>query len=635
MNVDAVLRGADVLLVVPPFAHTDRPAIGVHLLQGIARRAGVDAQVLYANLLFAAFFDEGTHATLSKAHHELFLGERMFARAAYGGPALGRDGGQALVAPLEAMQRGLAERGIRSSFTLAALRAIEARVPDWLASFAPAAARSAVVGASSSFEQNAAAIAILGAVKTRRPAVTTLLGGANCEGEMADGVRSLSDQIDYVFAGESEATFQAFLGGERPPGRIFHGTPCADLDALPTPDYADYYAQLAAFLPKSTMTVSGLSCLTYETSRGCWWGEKSHCTFCGLNGEGMASRQKSPDRVIAELRTLLAAHPVADATRVATAAGGVRQGHRDQPRKFVVMTDNIMPHAYFRTLVPRLAEELPGVTLMYEMKANLSLRQVRDLVRGGISEIQPGIEALSTGLLRLMAKGTTAAQNLALLRYASATGLYVYWNLLYGFPGDQVEHYTETLELLPLLHHLPPPVSAFPVLFDRFSPYFDHPERYGITGLRPMAPYRAVLPETAAIDQVACHFDGDCESAARAHPELVRRILDEIGRWRQRFHGRAPAELRVRRVGPGAYRLVDRRGLGGPEEETLDEEQAAVVLVPRTARGIARARVAWALERRLVVERDERFVPLAVAEPELLAELEARFRRPTELRLVP
>ena len=44
--------------------------------------------------------------------------------------------------------------------------------------------------------------------------------------------------------------------------------------------------------------------LLFETSRGCWWGAKSHCTFCGLNGETMAFRSKSPRRALDELEQL-------------------------------------------------------------------------------------------------------------------------------------------------------------------------------------------------------------------------------------------------------------------------------------------------------------------------------------------
>ena len=41
----------------------------------------------------------------------------------------------------------------------------------------------------------------------------------------------------------------------------------------------------------------------FETSRGCWWGERMHCTFCGLNGATMSYRSKSPRRAVDELMT--------------------------------------------------------------------------------------------------------------------------------------------------------------------------------------------------------------------------------------------------------------------------------------------------------------------------------------------
>ena len=99
----------------------------------------------------------------------------------------------------------------------------------------------------------------------------------------------------------------------------------------------------------------------------------------------------------------------------------------------------------------RLPDELPEVTVFYEVKANLSLPQVLALKRAGITSIQPGIESLSSRLLTLMKKGVQARQNLMLLRYARAAGLHLTWNLLWGFPGDDVEAYEETLAILPLI----------------------------------------------------------------------------------------------------------------------------------------------------------------------------------------
>jgi ribosomal peptide maturation radical SAM protein 1 len=607
--VDArpLLRDADVLLVVPPFAWQDRPALGVHLLQAAARRAGFEAQVLYANLLFAASFGERTHMSLARLQHGLFLGERLFARAAFGTPALGRDAGADLAAALDAVRAACALKGLRFELTVEQLRALESRVPEWLDSFVPAVAerRYRVVGCTSSFEQNGASLAILDGVKARSAGTVTILGGANCEAEMAEGVLSLGGRVDHLFSGESERSFVEFLEGLRSGApaapRIIQGEPCRDLDALATPDFADFHAQERALTPDGAFS-GAHGYLAYETSRGCWWGQKSHCTFCGLNGQGMVSREKSPDRALDELRALVAASPT---------------------RK-VLMTDNIMPHSYFRTLLPRLQAELPGVEIMYEQKANLTLKQVLLLVESGVREIQPGIEALSTGLLALMAKGTTAAQNLALLRYARAAGLRLQWNLLCGFPGDERAFYVETAELVPLIPHLPPPNRLNPVIFDRFSPYHGRPAQFGIRGLKALPHYRAVFPESADVERLAYHFEGEFASGGLDDKELLRRLSGAVAAWRARWLSPARPALTVERRG-GRLWLTDTRGLDGlPAEQPLDAAQAMTALVPRRVSERARAEYAWAIAHRLVVERDRRFVPLAVAAPELLLELEAR-----------
>jgi magnesium-protoporphyrin IX monomethyl ester (oxidative) cyclase len=71
------------------------------------------------------------------------------------------------------------------------------------------------------------------------------------------------------------------LEDQRPDGQ--------DLDGLPYPTFDDYFAQLRT----TSFAKRVLPALVMETSRGCWWGAKHHCTFCGLNAEGMAFRSKS------------------------------------------------------------------------------------------------------------------------------------------------------------------------------------------------------------------------------------------------------------------------------------------------------------------------------------------------------
>lgn len=605
-DVGEVLRPARVLIVVPPFAYLDRPALGVHLLQGIGRRLGAEVQVLYANLLFAAFIGHGLYEALANTSYRLFMGERLFARLAFGVPPMGHDNGEPID---EVFGKARVARTVPAQFSTHHMLDLEAQLDAYLDSFVPAiaAAGYTAIGCSTSFEQTAASIAILNGVKRLAPATRTLLGGANCEGEMATGLAAIAPSVDTLFAGESEATFAAYLEGllrgEPPSERILVGAPCQDLDALPTPDYADYYAQLRAFVPHSRWNTHAR--INYETSRGCWWGQKNHCTFCGLNGQGMAMREKSPDRAIAELRELLAAHPNRDIT----------------------MTDNIMPHGYWKTLVPRLPVEIPDVRIMYEQKANLSLRNVSDLARAGIREIQPGIEALSTGLLRHMDKGTTAGQNIALLRYARANQVAVIWNLLAGLPNDELAWYEETLALLPLLHHLQPPGGRNQVVIDRFSPYHSDPARYGIRDVRPTPPYAAWLPATAPAAQIAYHFEAEFESGGLAHPEIMAAIDQALERWGYAWIAEERAELSVRAT-PEGYELVDTRGLPGlPRRQRIDEDRAVSALVGRSLSAPERAGDAWARAQQVVVERDRKLIPLAVAEPELLAAFEDRFRR--------
>ena len=74
-----------------------------------------------------------------------------------------------------------------------------------------------------------------------------------------------------------------------------------DMDALPIPDFRDYFADLEL----STVAALVQPLLLMETARGCWWGAKSHCTFCGLNGGSMAFRSKSAVRALEELAYLV------------------------------------------------------------------------------------------------------------------------------------------------------------------------------------------------------------------------------------------------------------------------------------------------------------------------------------------
>ena len=134
-DVSDVLRPARVLIIVPPFAFIDRPALGVHLLQGIGRRLGIDVQVLYANMLFAGFVGHELYEALATMSYSLFLGERLFARSAFGVPPMGYDNGEPIDAVFDAIRR---RRDVHPQLSTHNMLNVEMRMDEYLESFVPA-----------------------------------------------------------------------------------------------------------------------------------------------------------------------------------------------------------------------------------------------------------------------------------------------------------------------------------------------------------------------------------------------------------------------------------------------------------------------------------------------------------------
>ncbi|HMA48407.1 MAG TPA: RiPP maturation radical SAM C-methyltransferase [Magnetospirillaceae bacterium] len=384
---------------------------------------------------------------------------------------------------------------------------------------------------------------------------------------------------------------------------IVHATPNSDLEALPDLDFEEFFEQHKRALPRSVLRDLGDLRLSYETSRGCWWGQKHHCTFCGLNGNGMGYREKSADRVISELMHLV------ETTGISK----------------IDMTDNIMPFAYFNTLIPKLANLNLPVEIFYEQKANISLDKVLALKAAGINRIQPGIEAISDPLLKLMRKGTSTKQNIALLRYARSIGMMIDWNLLSGFPNDREEWYAQTLELSRVCLHLPPPTILTKVNFDRFSPYFENPVQFGITNLTPHYNYAGAFPEAEQLEDLAYHFTGDCSRITVDNSAVLRDLRAHIAYWRQIWDDASadkPAPcLEVIEVGPDSYLLIDTRPL--PQAvfmRQISTDQARVALLFHSQSSDA---VRWGVEQAVCFPSGDGYIPLACASPSVLQRFES------------
>ena len=276
-----------------------------------------------------------------------------------------------------------------------------------------------------------------------------------------------------------------------------------EMDILPYPDYQDY------FLQKEQLSQDFKSYIPFETSRGCWWGAKSHCLFCGLNKSTMGFRSKSPDRAFDELIELSTCYP----------------GNE------IAAVDNILDMKYFTTFIPKIAKENLNINLFYEVKANLKKDHIRLLKNANILSIQPGIESFSTKILSIMRKGIKGIQNIQLLKWCEEFGIHVAWNIIFGFPGEPSEEYNRMAELSLLITHFTPPVSCGPVRLDRFSPLFT--DQTSITNIRPYPCYNYTYPDLSPESRanLAYYFQFDY-TEPRDIASYTLRLVQAINTWK-------------------------------------------------------------------------------------------------------
>jgi len=492
-----------VLLVAPPVFEKSRPHYALSLLKAVLVERGHACTVWYANLEFTRAFPAWAMSAIDTALPELLLGDLLFAEALHG-QAPDAQARADLLARHDlgdgemgaAVRRFLGDEFPELSAQAAAFYRKAAQRPDVL--------EADLVGIAAMFGI-ASPLALARAITSQPSAPPVVIGGPHTQAEMGLGIAEAFPWLDYVARGEGENLLTALLSHlergtptlDRIPGLIWRdesglhvngeaGVP-RTLDSLPEPRHDDWFEQLQP----GDLWNRAHRMLPFETSRGCWYGAKTHCTFCGLNGDDMEFRRMSPDRALA-------------------AYGHLIELARERDITLMFGTDTILDHRYFETVLPRLAELDPPCPMFYETKANLKEDQVALLAAAGITWIQPGIESLSTPVLRLMRKGVAAWQNVRLLRFCAQYEVGVVWNLLWGFAGEQPEDYLAMARLIPALAHLFPPSDphVIRVRVDRFSPLHTAPEDHGLRLLGPLPGYAVALgvqPEAAA--RIAYYFD--------------------------------------------------------------------------------------------------------------------------------
>jgi ribosomal peptide maturation radical SAM protein 1 len=473
-----------VLLIQPPLASAKAPALGLTVLKGNLASRGIGCQIRYLNLDFAKMAGFQLYNLLSR-NKEAPTAQWAFAKELFGEQIVDEETYYARAAKVGG--RGLAER----------LKTMRQMVP----AFVEDVMRSVdwgcydIVGFAAGLGSTPASLLLADRVRRNFPGKIIVMGGADCRDEMGVELHRACPFVDYVFTGEADETLPEFvlrLGRGEPirdiPGIVYRNgsgseitgpAGCvASLDNAPLPDYDDYFEQLKG-LTRVKLAVK----MPVETARGCWWGAKQRCRFCGT-----PSRQyqtKSPERVLAELEHL-------------------RQRYGSA---YFLVHDSIFNNRFLDNLIPAIKQKQWRIAIQWEVKVGLKKEHVRLLAEAGVRVVQPGIEAFSTHLLRAMNKGCTALQNVQLMKWGRQYGILVTFNLICGLPGGEAHDYAEQLAVIRGLHHLDPP-NLVPFVLMRFSSYYENAQDFGLVRVHPSREYQYQFPP--AYHGLAYFFDFRC-----------------------------------------------------------------------------------------------------------------------------
>ncbi|HET7737293.1 MAG TPA: RiPP maturation radical SAM C-methyltransferase [Tepidiformaceae bacterium] len=416
------LRG---VLVSMPWATIVRPSLAVGILARICEEADVEVLSLHANLDMAARIGTDAAAILSDERMLYGLADHFFACDLYGADTL--DSNQFVkvlgnLNPPGIFRRKEYVRQLRDQIVPAYLDEMTERVlahnPDF-------------VGFSATFNQVMGSLALAARIKKARPEVVVIAGGACFDGEMGrEYHRALPEALDHVFMGEAEESFREFLrrlkSGESTDGipgvtwregsevRLEPGSPLADMSASPAPTYDDYFRQRRELQQRRGLAFQ-VESLPFESSRGCWWGQNSHCVFCGINDDVMPFREKTVDRVIEEMVGLASRYRVTKLTAA----------------------DWIISKRQRKEIFQRLADLNYDIDCFYETRVDLPKEEVALMKAAGVTSIQPGIESLSTELLHHMGKGTSRIRVVQFLRWAKEYGIHLSYNILGDSRGSR------------------------------------------------------------------------------------------------------------------------------------------------------------------------------------------------------
>jgi ribosomal peptide maturation radical SAM protein 1 len=541
------------VLVSPPFAFYHRPSIQLGALKAYitSQFRGIQVRAYHCHLSVAQGIGYSVYQAISERTwlaetlyaailfpEKLGEIESVFRRNARGSRFLNRDPFLTLVNQVKDVSENLISRISWNSFGLA--------------------------GFSVSLCQLSASLYFIRKVKQIAPEIHILVGGSTVSGMDPGQLFEWFPEIDAVVCGEGELPLSkvvsARIRGESEPEKMsipgvvwrngigtqnsvsFHQIP--NLEVIPPPDYDDYFMILKSAPPEKRF----FPVIPLEMSRGCWWkkrspsGKSRGCSFCNLNLQWSGYRSKHPYQVISEIDRITGKYQILS----------------------VAFTDNVIPKKISGNVFKEISKLGKDFQLFCELRADASFEELKEMKKAGLSEVQAGIESLSTSLLQRIHKGTSAIQNLEFMKNCEALGIQNRSNLILYFPGSSD---TEVKETLFSLEYAFPfhPLKGVAFWLGVESPVWADPKSYGIQRVFNHPNYRWIFPRGFAdgCSMMIQAYRGDLKEQRRKWAPVRRRLAEwksAYGRLNEKFPRRPILSYRDGKE----FILIEERRLNAP-----------------------------------------------------------------------
>lgn len=389
-----------------------------------------------------------------------------------------------------------------------------------------------IAGFSISLCQLTASLYFIKQIKTRYPDLFIVVGGSTFAGSATRNLFKMFPEIDAVVNGEGERPLSRLVGClkssnnrrkistipgiitlesiKREPLSSF--SQMATLSKLPFPDFDNYFDILKSFNPQKTFFPT----LPVEISRGCWWqrpledGRSKGCAFCNLNLQWDGYRSKKPKQVVSEIDHLTKKYGTLS----------------------IAFTDNLLPLKESTDIFHRLSRLGKDLELFGEIRATTTRFELAAMKNAGMKEVQIGIEALSTRLLKKLNKGTTAIHNIEIMKQCEMLGIVNSSNLILYFPGSDHEDVAETLRNLEFV--LPyRPLKSVRFWLGLGSPVWLDPTAFGLKAVFNHPNYAGIFPSQIcnAMLLMIQGYRGDMVRQRK----LWRPVIRELKSWKKAY----------------------------------------------------------------------------------------------------